>query len=185
MVFVLGHIWNNGRHQRHSIVIGQGYWTRMLDKIVGQVRRHSSTTSHSSYFVGATIWITPSSTFVFNNYYIIYYTDYSSAVGLVRIACRLSMWVSRFEWCLPFVTTLQSSSSSDATHDWSWSNTTPRLHTVPFLIQVHHAHCTVQCLHCVCFCIASWQCPPLFSDVAKYFWFKLHSCVLVCLYAMA
>ena len=89
MMFMLGHIWNNGRHQQHSIVIGQGYWTRMLDKIAGQVRRHSSTTSHSSYFVDATIWITSSSTFV--NNYIIYYTDYSSAVSLVRIACRLSM----------------------------------------------------------------------------------------------
>jgi len=38
---------------------------KILDKIVGQVRHHSSTTSQSTSFTGATIWTTSSSTFIY------------------------------------------------------------------------------------------------------------------------
>jgi len=92
----------------------------------------------------------------------------SSAVGLDALHC---------EQCSSFVnnspefsahrsfTTLQSSTIPDASIHWSWSNTTPRLHT--FLIYVHRsavwpfAHCTVQSLrlrsHCIVAMLADRQ----------------------------
>jgi len=97
------------------------------------------------------------------------YVDYSFAVGhcassdarfVVGIVALRAMLIVRRRLCnlhrflmLPI--------------DWSWSNTTPHVHTVPFLIQDHH---TAPCSACVAFiCIASWQCPRTFSDFAKHF----------------
>ena len=132
------------------------YWTRLLlDKIVGQVRRHSSTTSHTTSFIGGQHRHLRSSmpTFIF-----VYDYNFNFYIHLplrrLQFCCRHSLHCAASNARLRVVLVCKYRASSDtyrssrlcslhrspipdATIDWCWSNTTPHLHTVPFLIHVH------------------------------------------------
>ena len=106
-----------------------------------------------------------------------------SAVDLV--ALRVDLVCKYRALSDTYRSTLQSSSIPDATTTEAGQNTAPHLHTVPFPIHDRH---TAPCSACVAFiCIAPWQCRDSSATLRNILTFnlKLHSCILVCLYAIA